>query len=218
MPRSSGPPLTRERVVSAALGLVEQDGPRQLTMRRLGEALGVEAMSIYEYVTSKHDLISAIAERLLQELRLDRATAGPWLGRIEAVARAWAALAEAHPRAFPLLYEPRQTSPQDLESAELILAALHDGGFDPAASAVAYRAMTCLIDGALLRQTAGLPDINAAWHDTPGGLDPVTRPHSAAAERYASALRPAEIISAGIRLVLRGLGSSPRTGRPVSPG
>jgi AcrR family transcriptional regulator len=200
MPRSSGPPLTGERVVGAARGLVERDGPRQLTMRRLGEALGVEAMSLYEYVTSKHDLISAIAERLLQ-LRLDGATAGPWLGRIEAVARAWAALAEAHPRAFPLLYEPRQISPQDLESAELILAALHDGGFDPAASAVAYRAMTCLIDGALLRQTAGLPDVNAAWHDTPGGLDPVTRPHSVAAERYASALRPAEIISAGIRLV-----------------
>ena len=220
MPRPSRSALSRRRVIAAAFALVEAEGAEKLTMRRLGESLGVEAMSVYEYVASKRELTSAIAERLLQELKLDDAYAGPWLQRIERVARAWARLAEEHPRAFPLLYEPRNSTPKDLEASELILDALHAGGFGPAAAVLAYRAMTCLIDGALLRQTSALPGINAAWHDSPWQLDPLTLPRTAAAEEYGSALQPAEIIDEGIRLILAGLrqDSRRRSGGPARSG
>jgi AcrR family transcriptional regulator len=149
MARLSRPPLSRERVIDAAVEIVEREGAKRLTMRRLGEALGVEAMSVYEYVENKEDLVSAIAERLLEELRLDDASEGPWIVRIERVIREWARLARVHSRAFPLLFEPRRTAPKDAESAELILDALHAGGFEPPAAALVYRAMMCLLDGAL---------------------------------------------------------------------
>jgi AcrR family transcriptional regulator len=215
MPRPSRPPLSRGRVIEAALALVEREGPKKLTMRRLGEWLGVEAMSVYEYVTSKQDLISGIAGRLLSELRLDDAYTGPWLERIETVVREWARLAEAHPRAFPLLYEPRQATQKEVESSELILSALQAGGFDPPSAALAYRALTCLIDGALLRQTSALPGVNAAWHEAPEWFDPKA-PRSVEAEEYGSRLQPDEIIDAGIRLMLAGLLEESR--RLSSPG
>jgi AcrR family transcriptional regulator len=216
MPWPSRPPLSRGRVIEVALALVEREGPKKLTMRRLGESLGVEAMSVYEYVTSKQDLISGIAGRLLSELRLDDAYTGPWLERIETVAREWARLAETHPRAFPLLYEPRQDTQKDVESSELILGALQAGGFDPPSAALAYRALTCLIDGALLRQTSALPGVNAAWHEAPEWFDPAKAPRSAEALEYGSRLQPAEIIDAGIRLMLAGLLEESR--RRSSPG
>jgi AcrR family transcriptional regulator len=216
VPRPSRPPLSRRRVIEAALALVEREGPKKLTMRRLGQALGVEAMSVYEYVTSKEDLISGIAERLLSELRLDAAYSGPWLDRIEIVAREWARLADEHPRAFPLLYEPRQTTQKDVDASELILGALQAGGFDTPSAALAYRALTCLIDGALLRQTSALPGVNAAWVHPTDWFNPATAPRSAEIEEYGSRLQSAEIIDAGLRLMLAGLLEESR--RRSSPG
>ena len=60
--------LSRERILRAALSLVDAEGIDALSMRKLGALLGVEAMSLYRYVPSKAALLDALHERLLSEL------------------------------------------------------------------------------------------------------------------------------------------------------
>ena len=55
-------PLTRERVLDAAVAIADADGIEALSMRKLGQALGVEAMSLYNHVASKGELVAALAD------------------------------------------------------------------------------------------------------------------------------------------------------------
>src|SRR5690606_21759304 len=66
-------PLTRRRIVEAALAIVDERGLPDLTMRRLGARLGVEAMSIYKHLPSKEAVIEGVRELLLDELAQLRA-------------------------------------------------------------------------------------------------------------------------------------------------
>ena len=61
-------PLSRERVLQAALGLADQGGIEALSMRKLGQALGVEAMSLYNHVAKKDDVLAGILELVVQEI------------------------------------------------------------------------------------------------------------------------------------------------------
>ena len=63
-------PLTRERIAAEALMLIDQGGLHALSMRKLGAVLGVEAMSIYHYVTSKGDLLDAVLELLYAKIEI----------------------------------------------------------------------------------------------------------------------------------------------------
>jgi len=64
-PRS---PLTRDRVLRAAVGIADEQGIAALTMRRLGEVVGAEAMSLYHHVSNKEDILDGIAEHVVQEI------------------------------------------------------------------------------------------------------------------------------------------------------
>ena len=59
--------LSRQRILHTAVQLLDQHGPETLSMRRLGRALGVEAMSLYRYVRNKEDLLDGVHELLLSE-------------------------------------------------------------------------------------------------------------------------------------------------------
>ena len=56
-------PLSREKVLDAAVALADRDGIESLSMRRLGQELGVEAMSLYNHVANKEDILDGIARR-----------------------------------------------------------------------------------------------------------------------------------------------------------
>src|ERR1700752_3994184 len=63
-------PLSRERVLRAALGLADSGGIEALTMRKLGQELGVEAMSLYNHVANKDDIVDGITELVLAEIEV----------------------------------------------------------------------------------------------------------------------------------------------------
>ena len=63
-------PLTRERVLDAAVAIADADGIEALSMRKLGQALGVEAMSLYNHVASKGELVAAMVDRVVGEFDL----------------------------------------------------------------------------------------------------------------------------------------------------
>src|SRR5712664_3791254 len=63
-------PLTRERVLRAAIALADTDGIESLSMRKLGEKLGVEAMSLYNHVANKDDILDGIVDLVFSEIAL----------------------------------------------------------------------------------------------------------------------------------------------------
>src|ERR1700681_4261143 len=69
-------PLSRERVIRAAIALADASGIESLTMRKLGQELGVEAMSLYNHVANKDDIIDGIVDLVFSEIELPAAGAG----------------------------------------------------------------------------------------------------------------------------------------------
>src|SRR5215216_4587433 len=63
-------PLTRERVLRAAVALADESGSESLSMRKLGEAIGVEAMSLYHHVANKEDLLDGMIDVVFGEIDL----------------------------------------------------------------------------------------------------------------------------------------------------
>ena len=70
--------LTRRRILDAALALVDSEGLKALSMRRLGAALGVEAMSLYHHFPSKEELLDGLVATVLSEVPLPEATPTGW--------------------------------------------------------------------------------------------------------------------------------------------
>ena len=66
-------PLTRDRVLEAAIRLADEGGIESLTMRKLAGELGVEAMSLYNHVANKGDLVTAMVDLVVDEIELPSA-------------------------------------------------------------------------------------------------------------------------------------------------
>ncbi|MPY93787.1 MAG: TetR family transcriptional regulator [Acidimicrobiia bacterium] len=103
-------PLSRARVVAEALALVDAHGTEALTMRRLGACLGVEAMSLYNHVESKDDLLDGIASLLLELVEVPEPPEQDWRRQLRAIASSVREVGLRHPRAFPLLVSRRHTT------------------------------------------------------------------------------------------------------------
>jgi AcrR family transcriptional regulator len=95
--------LSRERVVRAALDLVDREGVEALTMRRLGRALGVEAMSLYGYVSSKDDLVDGVVDLVFREMPLVVPGPEPWQERLRRHAAIYRSVLLTHPNVVSLV-------------------------------------------------------------------------------------------------------------------
>lgn len=151
------PPLSREAVARAALTLISAEGLEKLSMRRLAASLGVEAMSLYNHVHDKQDLLAAVVNLVLSDIpRPDPAL--PWRPRLEAaILNLYAALVE-NPFVVRLLASDavEADAPRVLEGVELILAALAEAGLPPDRQVSAFRGMVALCFGFVLTHTSAL--------------------------------------------------------------
>lgn len=95
-------PLTQERILQAAVELVDEHGIDALSMRRLGSVLGVEAMSIYNHIPNKAALLNLIVNRVLSEIELPPPE-DDWAERLKKMSRSYRAMALRHPRVAPLI-------------------------------------------------------------------------------------------------------------------
>jgi AcrR family transcriptional regulator len=95
--------LSRARILTAALELVDMDGLEALTMRRLADQLKVDPMSLYNHVNGKDALLDGLAEVLWAEVKLTDSAAG-WKETLRSLATALRQLAHAHPHAYGLLF------------------------------------------------------------------------------------------------------------------
>jgi TetR/AcrR family tetracycline transcriptional repressor len=96
-------PLSCERIIAAAVQYIDANCLDDLSMRRLGAELGVEAMSLYRYFPSKAALLDAVVSRLLGDVSLPPAGGGDWEPQARAYARSFRAIAREHPQLIPLM-------------------------------------------------------------------------------------------------------------------
>jgi len=147
-------PLSRRRILRAALRLIDRDGVDALTMRRLGAELGVEAMALYRHVGSKEALLDGVVELLLEELEIPPAGEESWVDAWVGLAHSYRRLARSHPGAFRLLALSPLSTAARFERARAPVAILRDAGFDEPTARLAFRTLLSYADGHLLRELA----------------------------------------------------------------
>jgi TetR/AcrR family tetracycline transcriptional repressor len=149
-------------VVEAALHSIDRHGAQGLTMRGLGQELGVEAMSLYRYVTGREDVLEAVVARLLEGLtaRLHGEIAASWQGYLQTLAHAVRDIALDHPLAFPLVATRHPAAPwlrpplRSLEVVEDFLTTLGRFGFTDDQLVRTYRSFSSFLLGHLLLESA----------------------------------------------------------------
>lgn len=94
-------PLTRDELLDAALRIVDSQGLAALTMRRLADALGVEAMSLYHHVPNKDALLEWTVERMQSEMRLPDPLPEDWVDLMAAIFGEYGRVLAAHPNLLP---------------------------------------------------------------------------------------------------------------------
>lgn len=146
-------PLSRDRILRAGLELADSSGVEALTMRRLGDELGFEAMSLYRHVTNKDDLLDGMLDLVLAEWRLPDAD-GAWFERIKASARSVHDALRRHPWAAQLLTTGGRIRPARLEYMERLLGTLRDSGFDADSTYHVYHLLDGYIFGFTLWEIA----------------------------------------------------------------
>jgi len=152
--------LSRTLVVSAALELIDTEGLGGLSMRRVGQRLRVEAMSLYGYVANREALLDAVVDSIIDELWADPQVQfqpeDGWQDYLSRLAWGVRRFAVAHPRAFPLVATRPPEAPfvrpplRSLRWLEAFLNALRNQGFTDEAVLYAYRAFTSFLLGHLL--------------------------------------------------------------------
>lgn len=148
-------PLTRNQIVEAALELVQSEGVARLSMRKLGQQLGVEAMSLYHHVKDKDDLLDALHEHLLQKLEWPPPSQDAWWQQAAEVARRFRNLLSTYPGAIPLFASRSAIAPGSLRLVEGSVQLLLQAGFAPDQALFAFQNLFCFTLG------------HAIFHDAP---------------------------------------------------
>jgi AcrR family transcriptional regulator len=145
-------PLSRERILRTALELADSSGVEALTMRRLGDELGFEAMSLYRHVASKNDLLDGMLELVLAEWQPPGD--GEWRAAIRTSARSVHDALRRHPWAAQLLITGSHVPPARLEYMDRLLGVLRGNGFDADAAYSVYHLLDGYIYGFTLWEIA----------------------------------------------------------------
>lgn len=140
------PGLTRAWITEVALALADAGGVERLSMRALAKELGVEAMSLYNHIRNKDDLLDAVVDSVVGHI--DRPSiGGHWQEELRRRAQSMRAVFLAHPWAPPLLVGRINVGPNMLALNEATLGCLHAAGFSYVQADHAMNALDSLIYG-----------------------------------------------------------------------
>jgi AcrR family transcriptional regulator len=153
MATSTRAPLTRDRILRAALELVDEGGLESLSMRKLGQKLGFEAMSLYNHVAGKDDVIDGILDLVLEEGELPSPT-GAWDKAVRESAISVHAALRRHPWASTALMAPGRVRPARLRYMDALLGRLRGAGFSADTTYHAYHVLDGHICGFSLWETS----------------------------------------------------------------
>jgi AcrR family transcriptional regulator len=146
------PALTRERVLRAAITLADRGGIDSLSMRRLGDKLGVEAMSLYNHVRNKDDMLDGMVDVVFGEIELPPSGAD-WLTAMRKRAISARQVLLRHPWANGLMESRTSPGPANLRHHDAVLGSLRRAGFSVEMTAHAYSILDGYIYGFTLTES-----------------------------------------------------------------
>lgn len=139
-------PMSRDRVLEAAIGLADAGGIESLTMRRLAQELGVEAMTLYYYVANKDEILNGIADLIVGEIELPSPDAD-WKAAIRRTAMSAHEVLQRHPWAASLVLSSSGFSESRMRYMDWILGTLRGAGFSAETTDLAYHVLESHIMG-----------------------------------------------------------------------
>ena len=139
-------PLSRDRILERAVEIADADGIEALTMRRLADDLGFEAMSLYRHVKNKDDVLNGIVDVVLAEIE-SPATPGEWDEAIRRSAVSATGAFARHGWATDLINSPGRVRPARLAYMNELLGRLREAGFSTHTTYTAYHALDAHIFG-----------------------------------------------------------------------
>ena len=213
-PASGKTRLSRDLVLATALELVDSEGLGALSMRRLGQELGYDPMSLYRHATSRDDLLDGITELVISEVAV--LTGDPdWHAGLRRIAHDLRLLALRHPNVVPLLVTRPLSTPLGLRPLgvlrplEQILALLVKAGFAPADALHVYRAYYGFLFGHILNELQELvvdaEENEATLHLELGRLPAKEFPHLRALGPVLADYDGAAELDQGLNILLAGL-------------
>jgi AcrR family transcriptional regulator len=213
--------LTVDSVATAALRLLDEDGPGALSVRRVATELGVMPNAIYTYVPDRSGLERAVVELVLAQSDLALLDGPPsrWRRRVRAYAASLRALLLDHPGVALLLMSAPMDGPTAIEVGERLLGALEDGGLPPTARARGVWVLIVHVLGSVAldvaetdgrRPLAPEADRVAGRREALGFLDAAVWPRSVAAADVQASWITEEQFGWGLDRILDGLAGTAR--------
>ncbi|MCI0633196.1 MAG: TetR/AcrR family transcriptional regulator [Actinobacteria bacterium] len=203
-------PLSRDRIVEAALRVMDAEGLEAVSMRRIGRELGVEAMSLYNHVEDKEDILDGICERVMSDFEFPE-PGSDWAENARRGARAWRQLLKAHPDVMRLFAEERGpvTSIDSMRPMEYALRLFREVGLSDRDTAQAFHAFGGFIQGFVIMEMGSI-----AGGTTPSHLEghksftaglPEEFEALRAVDPYFAECSPDEQFEFGLDLLIRGV-------------
>lgn len=146
-------PLSRERIVAAAIEVADEGGLGAVSMRSVGRALGAEAMSLYHHVSGKDELLDLLADAAFAQIPLLE-IGTPWRAAMTSRAHAMRSVLNRHPWALTLLESRSNPGHAVMRHHDRVLGLLRNDGFDLVLAAHAYSALDAYIYGFVLTEVS----------------------------------------------------------------
>ncbi|MEO5985900.1 MAG: TetR/AcrR family transcriptional regulator C-terminal domain-containing protein [Candidatus Limnocylindria bacterium] len=210
-PEVTRQPMSRERVLDAAIALADRGGIGALSMRKLAQELGIEAMTLYYHVANKDAILDGILDMVVREIELPSADSD-WKEAIRRSAISAHEVLQRHSWAAGLTLASRRVSPARLRHMNAILGTLRGAGFSAEMTDHAYHALDSHVMGFTLwvvgMDLGADDDFDAMATDFLATLDRDELPHLA--EHVEQHLRPRSPddegdFAFGLDLILDGL-------------
>jgi len=205
-----GTPLSRERIATAAMALVDREGLDALSTRRLGEELGCEAMSIYHHFPNKAHLMDALVDMMLAEARVPLADEWNWLERLRRSAHGFRAMALKHPKFFPFFAVHRLNTSAGAAFVDGLIGIFRSAGFSDREAATYFRELGYYLTGAALDETAGYARGPSAAEPVSNATIDTDFKNLAAAARYFQPDHFQATFETGLEILLAGIERSHR--------
>jgi AcrR family transcriptional regulator len=199
--------LSRDKIVQAALRVMDAEGLEAVSMRRVAREVGVEAMSLYHHVADKDDLLQGVCDLVMANFEFPAAD-GTWAERMKAGARSWRRLLQAHPdimRLFALTHGPSPRSPESLRPTEFALRLIRDAGISDRDTVQAFHAFGGYIQGFVMMEGGSIKGADGDEHAFATEADPTAFPVLTAVGRYFNECTADEQFEYGLDLMIRGL-------------
>jgi AcrR family transcriptional regulator len=172
MARPRKPLLSRDRIVAAALALIDAEGLEAVSTRRLAAELGVSGPSLYNHFKVKDEILDAAADTVVRQVDLSMFHDGTnWRTALLKWARSYRAALTAHPNIVPFLAQGPGRRPAGLRMADAVFGAMVDAGWPPAQATRIGALMRYFVAGSALGSFA------RGFVDDASAYDPADYPH-----------------------------------------